>query len=116
MSLAVQTAERVTLYGKVPPPGENVPIHFGMVDIPDGAPSDQELREVVRGLRNGRAAGATGLKAEHIKVWLRDVVREEEEGEATGPMEDGHPTRAEGESDTGIGRKWRIFVELIQAV
>ena len=85
MSLAVQTAERVTLYGKVPPPGENVPIHVGMVDIPDGAPSDQELREVVRGLRNGRAAGATGLKAEHIKVWLCEVVREEEE-EATDPM------------------------------
>ncbi len=87
-----------------------------MVDIPNSAPSDQELREVVRGLRNGRAAGATGLKAEHIKVWLRDVVREEEEGEAAGPMEDGHPTREDGKSDRGIGRKWRIFVELIQAV
>ena len=49
-------------------------------------------------------------------MWLRDVVREEEEGEAAGPMEDGHPTQEDGESDEGIGRKWRIFVELIQAV
>ena len=84
MSLAVQTAERVTLYGKIPPPRENVPIHVDKVVIPDSAPSNQELREVVRGLRNGCAAGATGLKAEHIKVWLRDVVCEEEEGEAAG--------------------------------
>ncbi len=48
--LAVQTAERVTLYGKVPPPGENLPIHVDKVVIPDSAPSNQELREVVRGL------------------------------------------------------------------
>ena len=31
-------------------------------------------------------------------------------------MEDGHPTQEEGESDKGIGRKWRIFVELMQAI
>ena len=33
----------------------------------------------MRELQNGHAAGTTGLKAEHIKVWLLDVVREEEE-------------------------------------
>jgi len=110
-SLAAQTAERVALYGRVPPPGDNLPIHVDKVDIPDGVPSDQELREVVRGLRNGRAAGASGLQAEHLKVWLSDMVREEEE---PGPMEDG--PQEEGESDKGPGRKWRIFVKLMQAV
>jgi hypothetical protein len=45
------------------------------------------------------AAGASGLQAEHIKVWLSDVMREEEE-----------------ESDVGLGDKWRIFVRLMQAI
>jgi hypothetical protein len=111
VSLATQTAERVALYGRVPSPGEPLPIHVDKVAIPDGVPSDQELREVVRGLQNGRAAGASGLQAEHIKVWLCDMVRKEEE---TGPMEDG--PREEGESDEGKGKKWRIFVKLMQAV
>ncbi len=97
--------------GGSPPPGEPLPIHVDKVAIPDGAPSKQELREVVRGLRNGRAAGASSLQAEHIKVWLCDMVREEEE---TGPMEDG--PREEDVSDEGKGKKWRIFVKLMQAV
>ncbi len=50
MSLAAQTAERVDLYRKVPPPGDPLQIHVDKVDIPDGPPSDGELREVVRGL------------------------------------------------------------------
>jgi hypothetical protein len=99
MLLAAQTVKRIALYGRVPSPGEPLPIHVNKVNIPDGIPSDGELRAVVRGLRNGRAAGAPGLQAEHIKVWLTDVVCKEEE-----------------QSDVGLGQKWRIFVKLIQAV
>jgi hypothetical protein len=65
---------------KIPSPGKPLPIHVDKVDIKDGIPSDRELREVVKGLQNSRAAGASGLKAEHIKVWLSDVVRKEEVG------------------------------------
>ena len=93
LSLAAQTAERVDLYRKVPPPGDPLLIHVDKADIPDSPPSDGELRDVVRGLQNGRVAGASGLQAEHIKVWLSDVMREEEE-----------------ESDVGLGDKWCIFV------
>jgi hypothetical protein len=53
----------------------------------------------MRELQNGHAAGTTGLKAEHIKVWLLDVVREEEE-----------------QSDGGLGHKRRVFVKLMQTV
>jgi hypothetical protein len=98
MSLAAQTAERVDLYRKVPPPGNPLPIHVDKANIPDGPPSDEELREVVRGLRNG-PAGASGLQAEHIKVWLSDVMCKEKE-----------------ESDVGLGDKWRTFVRLMQAI
>jgi DNA-binding GntR family transcriptional regulator len=45
--------------------------------VPDAAPTDSELRALVEKLRNGRAAGATEMKAEHLKEWLRDMKREE---------------------------------------
>ncbi len=53
----------------------------------------------MRELRNGGAAGAMGLQAEHIKVWLRDVVQEEKE-----------------QSFVGRGNKWRIFIKLMQTI
>jgi hypothetical protein len=43
--------------------------------------------------------GASGLQAEHIKVWLHNAIREEEE-----------------DGDVGLGDKWCTFVRLIQAV
>ncbi len=67
--------------------------------VRDAAPTDSELRAVVGQLRNGRAAGATGIKAEHLKEWLRDMKRKE--------TEDGVE---------GIGDRWRMFVTLLQAV
>jgi hypothetical protein len=79
MSLAAQTAERVALYRRVTSKGDPIPIHVNKADIPDDIPSDGELRAVVRELQNEHAAGTTGLQAEHIKVWLADIVREEEE-------------------------------------
>jgi hypothetical protein len=78
----------LTCTGKSPLPGTPPPIHVDKVDIPDGPLSNGELRDIVWGLRNGRAAGASGLQAEHIKVWLSDVMRKEEE-----------------ESDVGLGDK-----------
>jgi hypothetical protein len=78
-TLARQTEERKTLYARVPLPGEQLPINVTPFDVPDGIPSNSEIREVVRELQNGWAAGATGLQAEHIKVWMQDVVQEEAE-------------------------------------
>jgi hypothetical protein len=98
-TLARQTEERKTLYARVPPPGEQLPINVTPFDVPDGVPSNLEIREVVRELQNGRAAGATGLQAEHIKVWLQDVVQEEAE---TAPA--------------GHEEIWQIFLWLIQAI
>ncbi len=99
MLLAAQTAKCVALYRKAPPPGGPLPIHVNKADILDGPPSNEELRSVVRGLQNGHAAGASGLQAEHIKVWLHDVTRDEEE-----------------DGDVGLGDKWRLFVKLMKAI
>ena len=67
--------------------------------VPDAVPTDSELRAVVGQLRNGRAAGATGMKAEHLKEWLQDMKREEAEDKVE-----------------GIGDRWQTFVTLLQAV
>jgi hypothetical protein len=43
--------------------------------------------------------GASELQAEHIKVWLCNIMRKEEE-----------------ESDVGQGDKWHSFVQLMHAI
>ncbi len=48
-------------------------------DIPDGAPTDSELRAVVGQLRNGHTAGTIGMKAEYLKKWLADMTCKETE-------------------------------------
>jgi hypothetical protein len=98
MSLAAQTAKRIALYGRVASKGDPIPIHVDKADILDDIPSDGELWAVVRELQNGRTAGATGLPAEHIKVWLADIVHKEEE-----------------QGNIGLGHKWQVFFKMMQA-
>ncbi len=98
-TLMCQTEERIALYASVPPAGEMLPINVQPFDNNDDIPSNSEIREVVRELRNGRAAGATGLQAAHIKVWLWDMVQEEKE-----------------QTSAGQGYKWHIFVKLMQTI
>ena len=69
-TMATQTAEREELYRKVHPPGEPIPCNVETRDVGDAAPSNAELREVVAGMHNGRAGGASGMRAEDLKGWL----------------------------------------------
>jgi hypothetical protein len=98
-TLMRQTEERIVMYASVPPAGEMLPINVQPFDINEDVPSNLEIREVVRELRNGQAAGATGLQAKHIKVWLWGVVQEENE-----------------QTIAGRGYKWHIFVWLMQTI
>jgi len=98
-TLAKQTDVRIQLYTAFPPPGWAMRFNVDPFDVPAAAPTDSELRAVVGKLRNGHAAGATGMKAEHLKEWLADMKREEAEN------------RVEGIED-----RWRAFVTLLQAV
>ncbi len=97
-TLALQTAERVELYTMVPPPGWSMPINVTPIPVPDGTPTDHEIREVMGKLWNGCTAGATGMQAEHLKEWLHDIKHEE---------------AADGVE--GAGDRWRLFVALMQA-
>ncbi len=78
-TLAKQTEERIQLYTAAPPPGWAMRFIVDPSDVPDAAPMDSELRAVVGNLRNGRAAGVTGMKAEHLKEWLADMKHKEAE-------------------------------------
>jgi hypothetical protein len=68
-----QTSERVDLYARRDLPGDPLPINVTPTEINDDVPSDGELRGVVGKLTNGRAAGASGMRAKHVKKWLHDV-------------------------------------------
>ena len=62
-----QTSERVDLYLRRQSPGAPLPILIEPVEICDNPPSDGEIRDAVAQLSNGRAAGASGMRAEDVK-------------------------------------------------
>ena len=76
-TMTKQTAEREELYQKVHSPGEPIPCNVKTTDVDDAAHGNEELREVVAGMCNGRAGGATGMKAEHLKGWLQGTIAKE---------------------------------------
>jgi hypothetical protein len=105
--MANQTDKRVELYARAPPMGTSLPFNFLYFEIPDGIPTNKEVRAVDLGLKNGQAAGATGMRAEHVKTWLSDIRHKEKVARE-------NPGRI---ADTGnLGKKWRIFVEMIQVI
>jgi len=97
-----QTSERVDLYARRQSPGDPLPLHLTPVEIDDDVPTDSEIWTVAGGLTNGRAGGASGVRAEHVKTWLRGILKEED------PERQGN--------FAGNGDNWRLFVELVQAV
>jgi len=102
--MAKQTTERDKLYAKVSHPDDHIPINIEPFTVNTVAPEEVEIRGVVRGMRNGRAGGASGIRAEHMKEWLRDAVLEKEK-------------EAEDiEGFAGKGGRWRIFVKLMQII
>ena len=99
-----QTAEREKLYGYVPSEGEDIPSSAERPSQDDSAPGCDEVRRAVRGLNNGRAGGATSMRAEDLKCWLRGM-EAEERAEREG--EEGH---------AGKGDTWRLLVRLVQHI
>ena len=76
-------------------PGDPLPINVAPTEINDDVLSDGELRGVVGKLTNGRAAGASGMRAEHVKKWLHDVQRKED---------------LDGQGAEDAGDRWCLFV------
>ncbi len=97
-----QTAERIALYTGRTPPGEPLPINVDPAPIPDGVPTDSEVRDAVGELTNGRSGGASRMRAEHMKEWLQGIRREEDPKTAIG--------------NQGAGDAWRLLMRLVAAV
>jgi hypothetical protein len=102
LTMERQTGERVALYERRDSPGEPLPINIPWVDIADHTPTDGEIREAALELSNGRAGGASGMRAEDVKAWLHGIKLEEDPN--TGP------------NNENAGNNWRRFVTLIQAI
>jgi hypothetical protein len=61
-TMAKQTAKRVELYTRAPPMGTPLPYNFPYFKIPDGVPTNDEIRAVVSGLKMGEPVGLPGCK------------------------------------------------------
>jgi hypothetical protein len=99
-----QTVERVKLYRRRDSPG--LPITVGhaeiRTDIRDDSPEEEEIRVAVEELTNGRSAGVSRMRAEHLKGWLKGAKLEEDP--RTGP------------ANVGAGESWWALVKLVRAV
>ena len=102
------TAERVTLYNRVPPPGDIIPVDIETFAVEDGVPEEGEVEWAVKRLRNNRAGGLSRMRAEKLKDWLAAAWREDKKVE-TAEKEGG------GRQDTQEGAEnWERGVELVQ--
>mmetsp|Transcript_5724 Transcript_5724/g.8521 ORF Transcript_5724/g.8521 Transcript_5724/m.8521 type:complete len:1130 (+) Transcript_5724:164-3553(+) len=52
-------------------PGELFPIEMEPFPVVDTAPTVEEVQEAIGRLNNGKSAGASGVKPEHLKEWMR---------------------------------------------
>ncbi len=73
-------------------PANGVPYAMGIIG--NNQPIESELQAAVY----GRCGGASGIRAEHIKAWLRGVKKEEDPETAT--------------SHVGAGKTWHKFARL----
>ena len=106
LQLERQTADREELYRRRDPPGEPIPIHVEPFDVNDEVPPDGEIRAAVKRLSNGRAGGASSMRAEHMKEWLAGVEEEEQEDEEA----------ATAALAKGTGDRWRVLVKLVRTM
>jgi exonuclease III len=70
--------EYETLYTAFDPPGEPIPIHItAAYDVNDSLPPEEEVVKAVLSLKLDKAAGATGLTAEHLRKWMKGALQED---------------------------------------
>jgi hypothetical protein len=72
-TMECQTLERVHLYTRKVLPGNPLPINYGPIKINNDAPSDKEIQLATSKLLNNQAVSASGMRAKHVKDWLRGV-------------------------------------------
>jgi hypothetical protein len=99
-----QTVERVELYRRRDSPGLPIVVNHAEMctEIRDDTPDEEEIHVAVAELTNGRSAGVSRMRAEHLKGWLKGAKLEEDP--KTGP------------ANVGAGEDWAALVKLVQTV
>jgi hypothetical protein len=100
--MAHQMEERITLYARRTPPGEPLPINIAPTPIPDGVSTNLEVRDTVGELTNGRSGGASKMRTEHMKEWLKGIRWEEDPKQSIG--------------NQGAGDAWCLLMRLVDTV
>jgi hypothetical protein len=101
-TMARQMEDRVELYRRRDSSRDPLQINLQGPAIPDKMPSDHKIRDAARDLPSGRAGGASKMRAEDIKQWLRCITLEED------------PEK--GPNNVGEGNNWRLLIGLIQVI
>lgn len=60
-----------SLYTAEEPPGDPIPIHVQPFPVVDSPPTNSEVCAATAKLKNGKSPGANGIRAEHLKRWMR---------------------------------------------
>jgi hypothetical protein len=76
LDLKKVTLEYKELYKDTTPPGDPINIEITPHAINDDIPTDDEIATAVRKLRNGKAPGHSGVRAEHLKALLHRAKKE----------------------------------------
>ena len=66
-------AEYQNLYQRQIPSSPEIPIHTNPFVIDDSAPHEFEVIELLLKMKNGKAAGASGITVESLKKWHREA-------------------------------------------
>jgi hypothetical protein len=70
------------------------------MEINNGVSSDGKIKLAASQLTNGRTAGASGMRAEHVKAWLFGIWDEE---------------NPETSANAVAGDNWHLFTQLVQS-
>ena len=63
--------ERVALYCHVPPPGRTIPVEVNPLPVDNSIPEGAEVAEAVKRLQLNRLGRKLGMRAEHLRQWIR---------------------------------------------
>jgi exonuclease III len=83
--LQTVTTEFADLYTKEDPspPGAEIPTLVAPFAIDDSVPSAEEIAKAIPRLKNDKAPGPTGMRAEHVKAWLQEATRDDDSRDTT---------------------------------
>ena len=72
-------AEQVTLHQSVPPPGDNISVSVDPFPVSDSIYDEEEIEWFAKCLRPNCSLGPLGILAEHLRRWMSEARKEEED-------------------------------------